>query len=457
MEIKNKIALRILLILVLVFLIIELKGLNHIALGDEFAYYYMGKLVSNGAMPYRDFFLAHPSLEIFLYGSVFSFFGFNLMLLKLVPFLSIVLVALILFKSTKKISNVFALIAVALYLYTYTIMLEATYSYDISLSIFFMVLSFYFLIAKNKPLLSGIIYSIACLSSFHSLVFLPAFLIFIFLIKEKKKFRFLYGFLSVFITVNIVFLMVFGNNYFIDVFKYHFIKPKQAGANLEVFKNILIKNWFLAVGFVLFFISKNKKKFMLPLLLSLNYILFLLVSNRIFSYYFLILIPFIVLLSAYGFYDFTSRLKNKAKNIFLIIIFIVIIINAVLTANYLIKTNFKNLESFDELKTFITKNSNKDDELFGDLYTTPMLALYTNRQIAFNFVDTNALRFLSNLPPINEVIEKIKNEKTKFVIVRPNIGIGTSPEFYNFLTKSCKQTKYLKDKVYGDIFVYDCS
>ncbi len=85
-----------------------------------------------------------------------------------------------------------------------------------------------------------------------------------------------------------------------------------------------------------------------------------------------------------------------------------------------------------------------------------MLALFAERKIAFNFVDTNGLRFLSNLPPIDDVINKIKKEKTKFVIVRPKLGIGTSVKMYNFLTQNCNLAKRVKDLVFEDIFIYDC-
>src|SRR3989338_9365317 len=54
------------LIVALVFIIIEAKGLTQVGPGDENVYFYMAKAMSEGQMPYRDFFYAHPPLHIFL-------------------------------------------------------------------------------------------------------------------------------------------------------------------------------------------------------------------------------------------------------------------------------------------------------------------------------------------------------------------------------------------------------
>jgi len=168
------------------------------------------------------------------------------------------------------------------------------------------------------------------------------------------------------------------------------------------------------------------------------------------------LIPFIAILASQGLISLYKKIKN-IRYFFIIFILIVFLVNVFSTTNYLYKKDFQNFQSLDELSYFIKTNSKPTDEIFGDLYTTPMLALFADRNIAFNFVDTNGLRFLSNLPPMQEVLNNIQEEKTKFVIVRPKLGIGTSVEMYNFLTQNCILTKQVKDPVFSDIFIYDCS
>lgn len=57
---QDKLSYGLLFIFVAVFIIITLKGLVISQPGDENVYYYMGKLVSEGKVPYKDFFFAHP-------------------------------------------------------------------------------------------------------------------------------------------------------------------------------------------------------------------------------------------------------------------------------------------------------------------------------------------------------------------------------------------------------------
>ena len=65
------------LIVALVFIIIEAKGLTQVGPGDENVYFYMAKAVSEGQMPYRDFFYAHPPLHIFALATLIKIFGVN--------------------------------------------------------------------------------------------------------------------------------------------------------------------------------------------------------------------------------------------------------------------------------------------------------------------------------------------------------------------------------------------
>ena len=55
----------------LVFSAIALKGLFVAQPGDENVYYYMGKMVSEVYVPYRDFFYAHPPLQFYIMSPIF--------------------------------------------------------------------------------------------------------------------------------------------------------------------------------------------------------------------------------------------------------------------------------------------------------------------------------------------------------------------------------------------------
>ena len=80
-----------------VFVLIILRGLITPQPGDENVYYYMGKLVSEGKVPYRDFFYAHPPLHIYLIALIYKVFGFNIIILKLLPLIAILVSAKFIF------------------------------------------------------------------------------------------------------------------------------------------------------------------------------------------------------------------------------------------------------------------------------------------------------------------------------------------------------------------------
>ncbi len=450
----------ILIVVILIFTLIQAKGLNHRTLGDEFTYFYMGKLVSEGNLPYKDFFFAHPPLQLIFFALIFKLFGFNLILLKAVPLLFNIISSVFLFKIMKKHSDTHALISTILFLFTYTIMLEATYSYGIEIATAFVLISVFYL-TNNKSLIGGIFYGIASITALQSLILVPAIIIYLFLKRNGKHLTdFLMGFLSVFLIVNL-FLMLLFSNYFTDVYKFHLIKPKIGGDNFRVFTNFILDNLFLIGSFILFFIinlKNNFRKYSLFIFIIIAYLLFLIISSRIFTYYFIILIPFIAILASQGLISLSKKIKTKnIKYFFIIFVLIIFLINVFSTTNVLYKKDFRDFQSLDELTAFIKTNSKSADEIFGDLYTAPMLALFADRKIAFNFVDTNGLRFLSDLPPIEEVLQKVNEEKIKFVIVRPKLGIGTSVEMHDFLRQNCVLAKHVKDPVFEDIFIYDCS
>src|SRR3989338_10215315 len=99
---KNKLAYALFFVFVIMFILIVLKGLITPQPGDEDVYYYMGKMISEGKIPYRDFFFAHPPLHIYLTALVYKVFGFNIIILKSMPFISTLVSAFFIFKIAKE-------------------------------------------------------------------------------------------------------------------------------------------------------------------------------------------------------------------------------------------------------------------------------------------------------------------------------------------------------------------
>jgi len=456
MKISNKNAFLIFILITLLFFAVEFKGLNHIDGGDEHTYFYMGKLITKGILPYKDFFLSRPPLQVYLISVIYKIFGFNLFMLKLVPLLSIIFSAFFIFKIMKKYSNISAIIAVLLFLFSHRVMFEATYFLGVNLTTMFTVIGFYFLMSRKRYLLSGLFFGIAGITGLYSLV--PTLVIFVVLLLKKKKkiLKFLAGFSIIFFLTNIIFILWHGAAYLHSVYLWHLFKPRIKGIAVNMFVDYFLKNIFLVLAALLFLFVKDKKKMMMVAFISIFYAIFL-VLIRSFNFYFVLLAPFLAILGGYSFDNFMKRFRKDITIIISIILFIIFTVYALDIVLYLQNFDFLDFQSKDIIVKRILENSKPGDKIFGDVTFTPLTALLTNRDIAFNIVDTNAQRILSGSLKIDKVLERIKQEKVKFVIVRPTMGIGNHPVVGEFIKRNCEFSLWIQDIYFGNIFIYDCS
>jgi hypothetical protein len=438
--------------------IIEFKGLFHYDPGDEFTYFYVGKLISEGILPYKDFFFAHPPLQVFLIALFFKLFGFKLFIFKSIALTSYLISALFLFKLIrKKFSDIGALISIVLFLFSYNIIKEATYFMGIGLTMMFVIIGLYYSYTK-RSLLSGMFFALAGLTGLYSLILIFVFIIYTLFINKKKFFRLLTGFLIVFGIINLIFILLYGNNFLVPVYKYHLLKPKIGESHkFLIFLEVILRNIILFTLSLLFVFVKNKKK-ILPIVISaVTYFLFLLFLNKIFDFYCVLLIPFLSIIASYSGVNLYKRFKFKKIKIIIIIVLLIVFLYFV-RANilHLINFDFINFRSMQTINDFIISNSNENNVIFGDSTITPMIALYTNRRIAFNFVDTNEMVYQTRVVDLGKTINKLRQGNVKFVIIKPLYGIGRFKLLNDYLDNDCVLKKWVKDFYWGDFLIYDC-
>lgn len=230
------------------------------------------------------------------------------------------------------------------------------------------------------------------------------------------------------------------------------LKPEVAGTTAKLFVQALKQNWLIfatAALSILFF----SKKLLLPAGVSALYILFLTQLNRIFSFYFVLLFPFLAVMGGYG----IARAAKLQKNVVYAMFIIAILISASYTAYRMHTFDFVDFQSAKPMAEFVKDNSAVSGEIFGDMTATPLVALFSGRRIAFDMVDTNDMLFQSGLVNLTATAERIAKEKIKFVISNPGMGIGALPEFSSFLERKCLLANAFQDKYWGGFLVYDCS
>jgi len=458
-DIPNKTALWLLAFIIASFIAIHSLNLK-LSISDENTYFYMGNLIAQGSVPYKDFFYAHPPLNIFIIALLIKLFGLNLVILKLVPVITTATSALLIYLISKNLhSRLSALTAAIFFLFAYETLRVSTYLTGIDIATMLLLLAIYLLFKQNKNnksyLYSGILLGIAGISALFSLIAAVVIGTILLLKNKKQAVYFLIGFSSIFLVVNIILILLFGQSYITPVVKYHFLKPL-TGSSLKIIFNILVKeNWLLVLSPLLILFARDKKKVSALVMIALAYLLFLMTYKSLFGYYLFIILPLLAIIGSYSIFSSIERLKMNPR-IILIALFVIIGIASALSINRYLNYEFQNFNNAQEIANYIKANSNPETALFGDDSITPLLALLSERKIAFNHADLNNFRWRTGLVDTKQTINQIKVEKPVIVTSQVNIpqgtfryGIDYLDEFHDFLSKDCKVVKEFKDKWQG--------
>ena len=455
--INNRHAYALFLVFAVIFLIVAFKGLKTAQPGDENTYYFMGKLISEGKVPYKDFFLAHPPLHVYIVALFYNIFGFNIVILKLIPlaltFASAFLVFLI---AKEKFGNAAAILSSALFLFSYSIMFDSVFSFGIEFSIFFIILGTYSLLIENNYIVSGLLFGLAGITRLLSLVPIAVILAYLLFSDSKKFLKILSIFLIVFLSTNAIFSLMFGGDYLVPVYKFHLLKNPQYKENFKEYFEVIKLNWVLFVSAAAFLLVKEKKPISMFASISLIYLAFMLVLRQFFAFYITIAFPFLALVGGYSIaklfqYDMTTKLKIVVAAVF----FLAFGWNLLSDSLFLQSTGFTGFDRGNDLVELINSKSNKDTLLFGDNSVVPLLALLTNKPIALDLVDTNNEVFLSGLKNIKAELDNLRGKDILF-IVRSRQGISSFSEVRKFLNNNCDLLSSFHDRIEGDYLVYRC-
>lgn len=465
----NKINLIIILIFI-VFFAIKIPQIDF-RYGDENIYFQMGNLITQGQLPYQDFFLASPPLQILLIALIIFIFGFNIYLLKIIPLLCIAGSAFFIYKilacQKQKIAGI---LSVILYLFSFLILTTSDYFSGAHLTIFLCLFSIYLLL-KNKPAWSGLLSALALLARFYAAPIILAIIIFILLNKNKRKhfWKFILSSGSIFIGINLILYLIFKENYIQDVFIYNLLKT-EVQSKMSVFKFFLEWDWPLLILASLSLLINKFKKLILPLLGVLTTGLFLFIFQDIYYLYFNLLMPFIAILAGLFLARIVVTSLNYQKYFIHFVsggIILALLMLSLTNINFYLKDHAgtARIDYIENLNNFIINNSNSQDKIYGSFEITPLVSVMTGREIVGNFVDTNSKTISTGMFDINEREKILKNNKIKFIItkilVSPDGNILALDNFisFNFLENNCQPVKTFpikKDYYSNLLIVWEC-
>ena len=457
------------IIVAVIFALVEFKGLTQAGPGDENVYFYMAKSVSEGQMPYRDFFYAHPPLHIFMLAGLIKIFGVNFFILKSASLLFILAASFFIFKTSielfqnrhnEKNADEISITAVILFLFSFTILFTATFSIGIELSVMLAMISFYLILARNY-FIGGLVAGLAGLTRFYAIVPLLALFAFIFVKKFQEKklndfFLMFIGFFAVFGIAMIILSALYGHNFIDPVINYHLLKPKLPGQRIKVYENVAKENWVIIASSLLFLFAENKKKLQVFLFIIAAYLAFLLSLNVPAEFYFALVFPFLAIAGAYGIVNFIARIKMKYFR-FLIIILIAsaFLWNTAADTAVLEKYGFMEFAPLNEMAAKVSAAS-PDSQIFGDASIAPLVALKSGRKIALNYIDSNEMTFTSGVTNFYIFAKKLDDARLSYIIFRKDYGLYQIEQFRQYAQSRCKLDGTYSDLLEGEFLMYKC-
>ena len=447
-------------------------------LTDDMTYYYIGKSITQGSYPYREIMAVHPPLHYYLLALSIKIFGVNFLVLKSITLFSVIIISFFLFKiALENFNEISAILSVILFLFSSTILQYTQGSNGAFETTAFIVAAYYFL-TKKKYFTSGILFAFAGLTRLY---FLPFFVICFFyslfeykdsklFIHYKQALKFIFGFLIVFLSINIFFLMKYGKGFYTGVYLYQalggLIRARYSfSAKLDslwfiIGSNIII---FLLSFFTLCF--KKLRTYSIYVVTALVYIIFIFQLKEIFVHYYLVILPFVALIGGLMLSNVPNRF-NRLGHLFLPFTTIIVLILFVSASSYIIQ-NYNKIGQSTEgenailaIANYIKSNSKSDDKIFGATTPVHFVALYSDRRIILDFVDQRVsgeiyqkfLDMIKDRKDLKYIVYFLDEEAGGFKFY----GIDNDSRYKEFIEKHCREGKgFYEGK---DVYIlYECN
>lgn len=440
------------------FLWLKRYGLHFTVGGDENTYYYMARLMSTGKLFYRDYFYAHPPLNLLILTAIYRLFGLHLAALKLTASLPVLLAASALYlQFWKKGRGLSAIFFLLILLFNYELLKVTTHPFGVSLTAAFLMFSLYSFL-EDHPLAGGIFWGLASVTGLYALPWGAVPVVYYLLNGSSRRMlpKFILGFLMIFGTVNIACLLLFGESYYTPVYLYHLLKPKSPEPVSDLYIQTIRRNLVIFfLPFLYAWIPRTGKRTAI-LAAALLYLIILGAINPLFSQYFMLPIPYLAWIGAVSLAGILPpRSACFRRGAALVVALLCLIgFNRDNIIRYLEREKIIGFATEKQCVDFIRENSCPDDLLFGHVTTAPLLSLLTGRELALDMVDTNHMRFQSGLADLAQVMERLRNEpRLKFVIIQEN-RFWTSPEVESHLARWSTAAVFSEPR--GRIVIYDC-
>lgn len=232
------------------FAVLKLYSLNFVN-GDEHMYFYMSLLVSKGKWPYRDFFFSHPPLQLYIAGTLYKLLGYSLALSKAIPSLAALVSGVHVFLIGKRLVGRWeAVLGTALFLFTFDVLRGSSHFTGANCALAFGLAAAYQALA-GRSILAGAIFAAA---TFIGVYMAPLALMLSVLLAFRawrESLRLLVSYATVCILICVLFASMAGTHAFwYQIFDYNLNKIAFRHSWFDKFRNVAYLNSLAMIGFV---------------------------------------------------------------------------------------------------------------------------------------------------------------------------------------------------------------
>lgn len=438
------------------FLVYKLFNLSF-RFGDGSAYFYMAQSISHGIFPYRDFFLADPPVFLYLLTLLKLFFGEHWLWFQAVPIgLEVINGFLIYLLLRRKLG--LAWLAVPVYLFSFTILSTSDFSTGVQLTVMLSLLAWW-LLEKEKPICAGIAWAASILTKLYAL---PAFLGSLGYIIWKKQ-KWLVLVLTTLIAGIIILLPFFlaSPQGFVQSIIIHQFNRTAGNDRVNVWMFFIKHEWVLIILGILGASLKKNRKYLPAFVLSVVFfILFKDLYYLYLAYFFSFLVIFSI--SLLDLWRQDSEVKPMAWIAGFLLIWSMVGGWYSYQNSVLVQGRFLNAP---EIGSFL-RTQTAHSEIYGSHEVAPLLALFSDKKLFGNYIDTNSQVFAAGSLDLTK-ISQAAVDKGIYLVARitdlPDykiLDLGYEGFFSKeIFTKSCSRLKFFpstsqeQDNYIG---IYDC-
>jgi hypothetical protein len=231
------------------FAVFKLYGI-HFVRGDEHLYNYMSLLILDGLIPYRDFHHSHPPLPVYLNAMIFAAAGYSLFAAKLIPMLAAASSAIHIYLLGRRgFGAVEGLIAAVLFLFTFDVLRGSNHATGINLALALMLAATYQSVLK-RPGSSGVLLGLGTLCGVYVVPMFLMIATLTLLRSLRDATRLIGGFVSVCAAVFGIFLVSAGTAIVDQVFVFNWQRAPMPYDWWEKSRHVFFLNLPLMSGFV---------------------------------------------------------------------------------------------------------------------------------------------------------------------------------------------------------------